>query len=825
MGVLVTSPEAAERVARLEQVWQAPPRLIAWLTTVDHKTIGKRYFVTSSLFFLAAGVEALLMRTQLARPDSEVLSPGAFNELFSMHGITMIFLFVTPMLSGAFGNYLVPLQIGARDMAFPRMNALSYWIYLAAGTFMYMGLFTGRAPNVGWFNYVPLAGREYTPGLNDEFYNLGLIFLTISSTIGATNFIVTILKLRAPGMSINRLPIFCWSILATSFSLVFALPALTAANVMLELDRLSDFHFFDHDAGGDPVLWQHLFWIFGHPDVYIIVLPALGIVSAIVPAFTGRRIVARDWVALSTVLTALIGFGVWVHHMFAVGLPQITMVFFAAASLFVVVPSGIQIFAWCATLVRGRPRLETPLLYVLGFLVTFVIGGVTGIMFAAIPFDQQTTDSYFVVAHFHYVLFGGAVFPLLGGIHFWYPKVTGRMLTEPLAQIGFWLVFVGFNLTFFPMHIAGLFGMPRRIYTYHAGLGWDAVNLASTIGAYLLASGFALVLFNMLVSRVAGARAGSNPWNADTLEWTTASPPPDFDYPVIPVVRSPEPAWDLEARAEEKRRLERGELVLDAGHETPATTELDAELEAILEMPPNSPWPLVLTLTLAALFSMLLLSHFVVAGIFAGLGVLVAAAWQSKEPGAPTPVRPDAVARASGWWGMAVLVATEATLFAVLIASYFYLRFETVVWPPSGTSEPKILVPLVLTGVLVTTSVPMALASGAAQRGKLWQARLGLFFALFVGSGYLVWQIHRLVESLETFRPQENAYASLVYTLAGGHHAHVALALLFNLFLLWRLRHGLTTYRVNGIRAVAFYWHFVNVLALAVTATLLSPAL
>jgi cytochrome c oxidase subunit I+III len=629
---VVESPPALGQVRRLEKVWAPAPGLIGWATTVDHKRIGLRYFTTSFAFFVAGGVEALLMRTQLAAPQGKVLGPGAFDELFTMHGVTMIFLFVTPMLMGAFGNYLVPLMIGARDMAFPRMNALSYWIYLSSGIFIYVGLAIGQAPNDGWFNYVPLSTRSFTPGLNIDFYDLGLLFLTISSTVGATNFIVTIFKLRAPGMSLNRMPIFCWGILAASFSLIFALPALSAANIMLELQRKLDFKFFDARKGGDPLLWQHLFWIFGHPDVYIIFLPAVAIVSSIVPVFARRPLLAFTWVAMSSMITAFIGFGVWVHHMFATGLPQISMIFFSAASLMIVIPSGIQVFSWCGTLVRGRPVLKTPLLYVLGFVVTFVIGGLSGVMFAAIPFDQQVTDTYFVVAHFHYVLFGGAVFPMFAGFHYWYPKVTGRMLSEKLGHASFWLFFTGFNLTFFPMHIVGLFGMPRRVYTYPAGMGWDGYNLAETIGAFMLAGGIFLVVVNMVASRFLGAPAGPDPWGGDTLEWATTSPPPHFNFAVLPTVRSQHPNWDRADRAADQARLERGELVLAEGHETPATTVLDGELDEILEMPSESPWPLVLALTLAGLFTMLLLSHYVVAGIFVGLAGLAVASWHRTEP-------------------------------------------------------------------------------------------------------------------------------------------------------------------------------------------------
>ena len=622
-----------EELAKLEEIWREPSTIKTSLTTVDHKTIGKRYLVTSFAFFVAAGLEALAMRTQLATPDAGVIGPKAYDQLFSMHGITMIFLFVTPMLNG-FGNYLVPLQIGARDMAFPRMNALSYWIFLASGVFMYSSFLFGTAPNDGWFNYTPLAEKAFTPGLNIDFYNLGLLFLTVSSTVGATNFIVTIFKLRAPGMSLNRLPLFCWAMLAQSFSLVFALPALSAANVFLELQRRFGFHFFDRAHGGDALLWQHLFWIFGHPDVYIIFLPAVGIVSSVIPVFARRSMVAHEWLALATIATAFIGFGVWVHHMFATGLSNVTYAFYSAASMVIVIPSGVQIFGWLATILKGRPVIRSPFLYVLGFIVTFVIGGVTGVMFAAIPFDQQVTDSYFVVAHFHYVLFGGAVFPIFAGIHYWFPKITGKLLDERLATWSFWLFFVGFNLTFFPMHISGLLGMPRRVYTYHPGLDWSLWNLLSTIGAFTLAVGILGTVLNVVWALRSGPEAGPDPWGANTLEWATpTSPPPHYNFPSIPVVHSKDPNWDVEDRRQDLVRLERAELTLTTGHETIGTDWLDGNIEEIHEGPSESPWPLVLALALSWFFVAFLTGHWVWAGFGAGLTLAAIAGWNLKEPG------------------------------------------------------------------------------------------------------------------------------------------------------------------------------------------------
>jgi cytochrome c oxidase subunit I+III len=623
---------ARRELEKLEATWHERSGLKTFLTTVDHKKIGTRYLVTASVFFALAGVEALLVRTQLAQPDQSLIGPKEYNQLFSMHGVTMIFLFVTPFLSG-FGNYVVPLQIGARDMAFPRMNALSYWTYLLTGIFMYSSFLVGQAPNDGWFNYTPLSEKPYTDTLNIDFYNLGLLFLAISSTVGSINFIVTILKLRAPGMSLNRIPLFCWGILAQAVSLIFALPALSAANIYLELERRFGFHFFDHAHGGDALLWQHLFWIFGHPDVYIIFLPAVGIVSSVVPVFARRSLVAHDWLVLATVVTAFIGFGVWVHHMFATGLSNVTYAIYAAASMLIVIPSGVQVFGWLATILRGRPVIRSPFLYVLGFLVVFTVGGVTGVMFAAIPFDQQVTDTYFVVAHFHYVLFGGAVFPIFAGIHYWYPKIVGRMLNERLALWSFWFFFVGFNLTFFPMHVVGLLGMPRRLYTYPGGLGWGFWNFVETLGAFTLALGILGTLVNVLVSRRRGVAAGDDPWGANTLEWATSSPPPPFNFASVPIVRSTDPNWDRDDRAEDLRRLERAELTLSNGHETPGTSWLDGDLEEIHESPSETVWPLVLSVCLALFFAFFLIGHWVLAGLALGLTAAAVGGWNLKEPG------------------------------------------------------------------------------------------------------------------------------------------------------------------------------------------------
>jgi cytochrome c oxidase subunit I+III len=597
---------------RLEAIWSESPGLAGWISTVDHKRIGLRYLYTGFAFFVFGGLEALIMRSQLAQAELELVDPETYNQLFSMHGITMMFLFAMPVLSG-FGNFFVPLMIGARDMAFPRLNAFGYWVLLAGGIFMYSSFLTGSAPNDGWFNYVPLGSDEFTPGLNIDFYALGITFLGVSTTAGAINFIVTILKLRAPGMTLNRIPIFVWGELAMAFQIVFAFPALTLVAVMLALQRKFGFHFFDAAGGGDPLLWQHLFWIFGHPEVYIIVLPAFGIASAIIPTWTRRRMVGYTYIVIAELATALLGFGVWVHHMFATGLPTVTLSFISLASFMVAIPSGIQVFAWLATLVAGRPVLRTPLLFILGFIFIFVIGGITGVMFSSVPFDQATTDSYFVVAHFHYVLVGGAVFPMFAAIYHWVPKMSGRLLSERAGKWSFWLMFLGFNLTFFPQHNLGLLGMPRRTYTYEAGLGWESYNLLSTVGAMILGVGVLITFVNWFLSKKRGEPAGNDPWQGETLEWNTSSPPPHYNFEMIPTVRSREPMWDQPELADGPQPQELGGRPLTQGHVTLSTSLLDATPQAISHMPHESPWPFYLTVAMVAFFYAVLLDAWGVA--------------------------------------------------------------------------------------------------------------------------------------------------------------------------------------------------------------------
>jgi cytochrome c oxidase subunit 1/cytochrome c oxidase subunit I+III len=624
----------------LAATWETRPGWRGWLSTVDHKEIGKRYLVTAFAFLLLGGLEALTIRLQLARPDAGLLTPEQYNQIFTMHGVTMIFLYSLPVLSG-FSNYLWPLMLGSRDMAFPRLNALSYWIFLFAGIFLYASFPLGLAPDAGWFNYVPYTGREFNPGPNIDVYALGMVLLGISTTVGSINFIVTLFRTRAPGMSINRVPIIVWGTLTASVGNVLAVPAVSLAFFMLWMDRQFGTHFFDIAGGGHPLLWQHLFWMFGHPWVYALVLPAMGIVSDALPTFCRRPLVGYTPVALATVATMIIGFAVWTHHMFATGLPPLALSFFGAASIAIAIPSAVSVFAWIATIWTGRPVFTTPFLFFAGFIVLFVIGGVSGFMTAAVPLDWQLTDTYFVVAHLHYVLLGINVFPVLGGLYYWFPKMTGRMLNERLGKWTFWTMFIGFNLAFFPMHIVGLLGMPRRIYTYSTGFGWDVLNLVETVGAFILAVGFVLFLVDVARALLAGARAPSNPWDAPTLEWSTPSPPPAYNFAVIPTIGSRHPLW--EDRLDEgtgRSRLDEG-MLLDQGRETLGTTALDAEPDVILRMPGDSFIPLLLTIALTASFVAMLLHRWVLLEVSA-VGIflaLVAWLWPSPALG-QTPASP-----------------------------------------------------------------------------------------------------------------------------------------------------------------------------------------
>jgi cytochrome c oxidase subunit I len=611
---------------KLQKLWETKPGIVGWLSSVDHKEIGIRYIVTAFLFMGAGGIEALIMRLQLAQPDQKLLSPETYNELFSMHGITMILWYAFPVLTG-FSVYLQPLLIGTRDMAFPRLNAFTYWVFLFSGLLLYSSFLLGAAPNAGWFNYVPYASKPYNPGPNIDFYAMANIFLGISTILGSLNFIVTIMRMRAPGMSLNRLPILSWGTLTISVANILSVPSVTVAFFMLWMDRQFGAHFFVTDQGGQPLLWQHLFWLWGHPWVYVIVLPAIAFVSQGLPTLCRRPLVGYAYVALGTVATMVFGFGVWVHHMFATGLPNTALSFFSAASIIIVVPSAIAAFAWLATIWTGRPQINTAFLFFAGFIILFIIGGVSGFMTGSVPIDWQLTDTYFVVGHIHYVLIGWNLFAVMGAIYLWFPKMTGRLFDETLGRWNFWLMFIGFNVGFFPMHILGLLGMPRRIYTYPEGMGWGVWNLIISAGSYFFALGFLLLLVNVAVSLRRGKPAGANPWDADSLEWTTPSPPPPYNFVTIPIVGSRHPLWEARLRESEQRSiLDRG-ITLDNGKESIATTPLDAEPNRVITMPEDSIAPFLLTLVVTALFVALMAHSWIAVGAAVVVAMALAAWW------------------------------------------------------------------------------------------------------------------------------------------------------------------------------------------------------
>jgi cytochrome c oxidase subunit 1 len=594
--------------------------LVGWLTTVDHKKIGLMYGFFATCFLLLGGLEALLIRTQLIVPNNHFVPAHFYNELFTMHGTTMIFLAVMP-LNAAFFNLLVPLQIGARDVAFPRLNAFSLWVFVAGAVILNVGWFLkAGAPAAGWFGYAPLTSRTYTPDISADLWAVGLQVLGVSSIVASLNFIVTIINLRAPGMTMMRVPVFTWMALVTSFLLILALPSIAIALVEVIFDRHFGTNFFEVSGGGQPVLWMHLFWIFGHPEVYILILPPMGYISEILPTFARKPLFGYPIVVFSGVMIGFIGFGVWSHHMFTTGMGTVATSAFALATMAIAVPTGVKIFNWIGTIWGGHLRMRPPMLFALGFIWMFMMGGFSGIMHAAAPADYQQHNSYFVVAHFHYVLIGGSLFALFAAIYYWFPKFTGRLVSEAWGRAAFWTIFVGFNTTFFPMHFLGLNGMPRRTWTYDADMGWNDGNLVATIGSYLLGLGI-LIYFTALVrSYFKGAKAGSDPWDARTLEWSIPSPPPEYNFAVTPTVHARDAWWYEKYHREETA----GDKVARARAE---------EAHGGVHLPDQSWYPLLAAAGL--LTSALSFSNYSLAGALVGAGILLVGVylWTIEGPG------------------------------------------------------------------------------------------------------------------------------------------------------------------------------------------------
>ncbi len=574
----------------------------SWLTTVDHKRIGVLYGVSGFTFFLIGGLEALLLRTQLAVPNGDVIDADRFNQLFTMHALTMIFLAIMP-LGAAFFNFFIPLMIGARDVAFPRLNALSYWVFISGGVLLTSSFVFGGAPDAGWFAYAPLTSEGFSPGNGMDFYVVGLLLLGLSSLMASLNFAVTIINMRAPGMTMMRLPVYIWMALIVAFLLILSLPVLTVGLTQLLFDRQFTTAFFDPARGGDPILWQHIFWIFGHPEVYVLILPAMGIISEVLPVMSRKPLFGYTAIVFAGLAIAVLGFAVWSHHMFTTGLGTVPQVVFTASTMSIGVPTGIKIFNWLGTMYGGNIRFTTATYFAVSFIALFTIGGISGVMHASPPVDTQQQDTYFIVAHIHYVLFGGAIMGIFSGIYYWFPKMTGRFLNETLGKINFWLLFIGMNLTFFPMHFLGVSGMPRRIYRYDEGLGWDQWNMVATIGSYIIAFGVLVFVFNFFRTMGQEKTAGDNPWDGGTLEWATSSPPPQHDFDTIPEVRDRDPLW----------------YDRDHGIEQPTPEEPEH-----IHLPPPSYYPLIIGLG-ALLLAVGVLTHLALTAL--GVVIIVYAAW------------------------------------------------------------------------------------------------------------------------------------------------------------------------------------------------------
>ena len=775
----------------------------AWLTTVDHKRIGILYAVSAAVFFLVGGLEALLIRLQLARPEGQLVGAETFNQLFTMHGTTMVFLALMP-LSAAFFNYLTPLLIGARDVAFPRLNAFSFWAFLLGGLYINSSFLFGAAPDAGWFGYATLTEKPFSVGPHSDFWLLGLLFLGTATVISALNFLVTILNLRAPGMTFLRLPIFVWTTLVTSVLILLAFPPLTVALIFLLFDRFFGTSFYMPAGGGSPVLWQHLFWIFGHPEVYILILPAMGAVSEVLPTFARKPLFGYAAMVYATGLIGFLGFGVWAHHMFAVGMGPIADSAFALSTMTIAVPTGIKVFNWLGTLWGGSLRFRTPLCFAVGFIAMFTIGGLSGIMHASPPIDLQQTDSYFVVAHFHYVLFGGMLLGLFAGIYYWWPKMTGRLLDDRWGQLQFWLMLIGFNLTFFPMHFLGIMGMPRRIYTYAPGFGWEFWNLVATLGAGVTGVSILVFLANAWRSLRQGEPAGPDPWDGRTLEWAIPSPPPPYNFATIPAVQRRDALWLT------KHPDARGPGLADREALTTA--------RGPIHMPPSSAWPILTALAMLVLSAgpLLHLGVVVIGGVLTVLGVFAIALEHLPARVELHPTHDDIHIGTTGLdhrkMGTWAFLGSECLFFGTLISTYLVYKGKSLAGPDSH----EILnIPLtsISTFDLLMSSLTMVLAVAAIQRGDIPGARRWLLATVAGGLVFLGFQVYEFTSFVhEGLGLTTNLFGSTFYVMVGFHGAHVSVGVLW-LATLWVLA---TRGRLGPRQAVlvdiaGLYWHFVDV--------------
>lgn len=823
----------AAQEERLKTVWASPPGWRYW-SAVNNTEVGRWYTVTAFVFFLFAGALALLMRVQLAVPDNSFLSPQLFNQVFTLHGTVMMFLFAVPIFE-AVAILLLPTMLGARDLPFPRLSAFGYWCFFIGGVFVCGSIFFNAAPDGGWFMYPPLTTNTQLTGIGADIWLLGLSFIEVASIAAAVELIVGVLKCRPPGMRINTMPLYCWYVLIVGGMILFAFPPLIAGDILFELERMADWPFFDAARGGDPLLWQHLFWIFGHPEVYIIFLPSIALMAMIVPTFSRRPIIGYSWVVLAAVGTGFLSFGLWVHHMFTTGLPSISLGFFSAASEAVAIPTGVQIFVFVATMLAGRVIFSTPMLFAAGSLAIFVFGGLTGVMVAIAPFDWQAHDSYFVVAHLHYTLVGGMLFPLVAGAYYYAPLVTGKKLSDRLGRWVFWLMFSGFNIAFLPMHFTGLRGMPRRIFSYPSGLGWDWLNLISSVGAFIFAFGILLVVWDFLFGLRKRAAVEGNPWNAGTLEWISPLPTPGYGIRSVPEVRSRYPLWDQPKLA---REVSEGRWYLpdaeEGQRETLVTSVLDGEAEQCLRVPGNSFLPMICAVLIGASFigTAFHLYWFSLVTGLAGVGAIMVWLWRGTAR-IPDPQESKDVGRglrlplyvsghkSVGWWAMFITMFGDMTAFISLVFAYFYYWTISPVFPPPGPDGaplgPGLLWPAIALLLLGGAWGGMLLArarNGADHASGLrWALILSAVLALASAAAMLwaPWQAG--------LNPTEHAYTATVWVLLIWTALHLVLGVLMQGYCLAGSLAGKLTARWDiDIHNVVLYWHFAALTGLTTIA-------
>jgi cytochrome c oxidase subunit I+III len=802
-------PRPEGELAELERVWKQPT---GWrvFSTVNNTRVGLAYIATALLFFVLAGLLALVMRTQLAVPENNLVAPDTYNQLFTMHGTVMMFLFAIPVIE-AVAVYLLPPMLAARDLPFPRLSAFAFWAYAVGGLLFFGTLFFGVSPDGGWFMYPPLSSYEYSPGIGADFWLLGIGFIEISAIAGAIELVVGILRTRPPGMTLGRMPAYAWVMLVVGVMIIFGFPPVIVGTMLLELERALHWPFFIPQRGGDPVLWQHLFWLFGHPEVYIIFLPAAGTISMMLPTLARTRLVGYGWIVGAVWGTALLSFTVWAHHMFATGMPHSAAAFFSLASMAVAIPTGIQIFAWLATLWRGKLQLTAAAWFLLGFFFVFVLGGLTGVMVAIVPFDWQAHDTYFVVAHLHYVLIGGLLFPLFAALYYWAPTVGGQPLSERMGRWACWLIFGGMNLAFFPMHISGLMGMPRRVYTYREGLGWDLPNLLSTIGAYIVAAGVAVVMMDLILHLRMKNKVNVNPWNAGTLEWL---PIASYNTRSIPHINSREPLWDQPGLPEQ---VERGQHFLPGSatgqRETIVTSPVHATPQYLAILPGPSWLPLIAGVALALFFFMLTLKLTLPSILFAALTLwaIFRWCWDTDRFGHHPPVPigagidlPVAATgpRSHGWWATVVVMLVDATIFACIVFSYFFL------WPPTPAPAATGTALLAMLGWM-GSSLALEWGNHRLRRGGAWRAWMTAAIVVSLVLGAIALGLTFAPQLAAGVDPSATAYGAIVWTQLCYQAFHTLALLLLAGFVLARLAARL----LDGRRRAAWdslrlLWHY-----------------